>query len=204
MEKDRLKRQIEFIVEVDKLKKIYRQTLLMDGSREENDAEHSWHLALMGMVLSEYSIAEDLDILKVLKMLLVHDLVEIDAKDTFAFDEKGNKDKAERENKAAQRLFSILPEDQGQEFRDLWEEFEEKKTKEAIFAASLDRLQPLLCNYHTQGHTWVKYDVKSNKVLERNYPAKEGAPVLWEYIQEIIEDSIQKGFLERTEDRIRD
>ncbi|HZJ83458.1 MAG TPA: HD domain-containing protein, partial [Clostridia bacterium] len=171
--------------------------LLMDGSREENDSEHSWHLALMAMVLYEHSSAKDLDILKVLKMLLVHDIVEIDAGDTFCYDEKGNEDKAEREVKAADRIFNLLPSDQSSEFRSLWEEFEEKKTPEAMFAASLDRLQPLISNYHTNGHTWVKYGIKSNKVIDRNLPIQEGAPNLWEYVEEIVEDSIKRGFLER-------
>ena len=126
MDKERLIKQIEFIVEIDKLKKICRQTLLMDGSRNENDAEHSWHIALMAMVLSEYS-SQDLNVDKVIKMLLVHDLVEIDAGDTFCYDEKANEDKAEREQKAADRIFSLLPPDQEKEFRALWEEFEERE-----------------------------------------------------------------------------
>lgn len=197
MDNQRLKKQIEFIVEVDKLKNIYRQTLLMDGSRNENDAEHSWHLALMAMVLYEHSAVKELDILRILKMLLVHDLVEIDAGDTFCYDEKANLDKAERELKAADRIFNLLPSDQSQEFRELWDEFEEKTTPEALFASSLDRLQPLICNYHTGGHTWVKYGIKSNKVIERNLPIKEGAPDLWEYVEEMVEDSIKRGILER-------
>lgn len=197
MDKDRLKKQIEFIVEVDKLKQIYRQTLIMDRSRNENDAEHSWHLALMAMVLHEHSPKKELDINKVLKMLLVHDLVEIYAGDTFCYDEKANLDKADRELSAADRLYRILPPDQSQEFRALWDEFEERQTPEALFAASLDRIQPLLCNYHTGGHTWVKYGIKSDKVLERNLPVKEGAPDLWNLVEEIVENSIEKGILER-------
>ncbi|HZJ57796.1 MAG TPA: HD domain-containing protein [Clostridia bacterium] len=197
MDSERLKKQIDFIVEVDKLKNIYRQTLLMDGSRNENDAEHSWHLALMAMVLKEHSPKKDLDITKVLKMLLVHDLVEIYAGDTFCYDEKANLDKAHRELVAAERLYSLLPSDQGQELRALWDEFEEKETPEALFASSLDRLQPLICNYHTGGHTWVKYGIKSSKVIERNLPIKEGAPSLWELVQDMVEDSIEQGILER-------
>lgn len=197
MDKERLKKQLEFIIEVDKLKQIYRQTLLMDGSRNENDAEHSWHLALMAMVLQEYSPKKDLDITKVLKMLLIHDLVEIYAGDTFCYDEKANLNKNQRELEAAERLFSILPPDQSQEFRDLWDEFEKRETPEALFAASLDRIQPLICNYLTGGHTWVKYGVKSHKVLERNLLVKEGAPELWKLVEEIVEDSIRMGILER-------
>lgn len=197
MDKERLKKQLEFIIEVDKLKQIYRQTLLMDGSRNENDAEHSWHLALMAMVLQEYSPKKDLDITKVLKMLLIHDLVEIYAGDTFCYDEKANLNKNQRELEAAERLFNILPPDQSQEFRDLWDEFEKRETHEALFAASLDRIQPLICNYLTGGHTWVKYGVKSHKVLERNLLVKEGAPELWKLVEEIVEDSIRMGILER-------
>lgn len=196
MNNERLKRQIEFIVEIDKVKKICRQTLLMDGSRNENDAEHSWHLALMAMVLSEYA-PRDLDLCKVIKMVLVHDLVEIDAGDTFCYDEKANEDKAEREQEAANRIFGLLPPDQEKEFRSLWEEFEKQKTPEAKFAASLDRMQPLLSNYHTNGHTWVKYDVKYDKVVERMKPIEGSAPELWKYVLEVLEDSIEKGYLKR-------
>jgi len=198
MDNERLKKQIEFIVEIDKIKKICRQTLLMDGSRNENDAEHSWHLALMAMVLSEY-FPHNLDLFKVIKMLLVHDLVEIDAGDTFCYDEKANEDKAEREQKAASRIFGLLPPDQEKEFRALWEEFEEQKTSEAQFAASLDRMQPLLHNYHTKGHTWVKYDVKYDKVIKRIQPLEKSSPVLWEYVLEILEDAIKKGYLKRND-----
>ncbi len=197
MDKDRLRKQIDFIVEVDKLKNIYRQTLLMDGSRNENDAEHSWHLALMAMVLKEYSPQKDLDISKVLKMLLVHDLVEIYAGDTFCYDVKGNLDKASRELAAADKLYSMLPPDQGKDMRALWDEFEERKTPEALFASSLDRLQPLICNYLTEGHTWVKYGIKSSKVMERTLPIQEGAPGLWDLVEEMMEDSIEQGILER-------
>ena len=196
MDKDRLRKQIDFIVEVDKLKNIYRQTLLMDGSRNENDAEHSWHLALMAMVLKEYSPQKDLDISKVLKMLLVHDLVEIYAGDTFCYDVKGNLDKASRELAAADKLYSILPPDQGKEMRLCGTNLREK-TPEALFASSLDRLQPLICNYLTEGHTWVKYGIKSSKVMERTLPIQEGAPGLWDLVEEMMEDSIEQGILER-------
>ncbi|NLY42379.1 MAG: HD domain-containing protein [Clostridiaceae bacterium] len=197
MNNERLKRQIDFIAEIDKLKQVYRKTVLMDGSRNENDAEHSWHLAVMAMILSEYASDKNIDVSRVIKMVLIHDLVEIYAGDTFCYDEKGNEDKACREQQAADRLFSILPRDQAEEFRSLWEEFEERVTPEARFASSLDRFQPLLHNYNTHGHTWVKYGVKSNQVLKRNQPMAEGAPQLWEYVKEIIEDSINKGYLER-------
>jgi len=192
---DRLQKQIQFIVEIDKLKQIYRQTILMDGSRQENDAEHSWHLAVMAILLSEYAAEEGMDVLKVVKMVLVHDLVEIDAGDTFCYDEKGNLDKAEREQKAAERIFNLLPEDQAWEIKNLWEEFEERKTLEARFAAALDRVQPLLHNYHTQGHAWQKHGTTSEQVIDRCKYIGDGSPLLWEYIHGIIRESVEKGYL---------
>lgn len=197
MDMERLKKQMEFIKEIDKAKQIYRQTLLMDGSRNENDAEHSWHLAIMAILLAEYSAIPNIDLTRVIKMLLIHDLVEIDAGDTFCYDEKGNEDKACREQKAADRLFNILPSDQAAEFRALWEEFEEKTTPEARFATALDRIQPLLHNYYTNGHTWVKYGITSDRVIERNKPVEKGAPFLWEYIQGLVEDAIEQGILKK-------
>lgn len=194
---NRLKRQIDFIKEVDKIKHIFRQTLLINGSRNENDAEHSWHLGIMAVLLPEYSSDPDIDVLRVIKMVLIHDIIEIDAGDTFCYDEKANLDKAEREQKAADRIFDILPQDQASELRELWEEFEECKTSEAKFAAALDRLQPLIHNYNTNGHTWKKHNVKSDKVYERNRVIKDASPLLWEYVKGIIEDSINKGYLER-------
>lgn len=197
MDKERLLKQIEFITEIDKLKQIYRQNVVIGTSRNENDAEHSWHLAIMAILLSEYVEDEKLDLLRVIKMLIIHDLVEIDAGDTFCYDEKAKEDKAQREEKAAERLFNILPSDQAGEIMDLWKEFEEKETLEARFAACMDRLQPLILNYNTQGHTWQKPGVTSQKVLKRNEPLKETTPDLWEYAKEIIEDSVEKGILKK-------
>ncbi|NLP29463.1 MAG: HD domain-containing protein [Clostridia bacterium] len=197
MDKERLLKQIEFITEIDKLKQIYRQNVVIGTSRNENDAEHSWHLAIMAILLSEYVEDEKLDLLRVIKMLIIHDLVEIDAGDTFCYDEKAKEDKAQREEKAAERLFNILPSDQAEEIMDLWKEFEEKETLEARFAACMDRLQPLILNYNTQGHTWQKPGVTSQKVLKRNEPLKETTPDLWEYAKEIIEDSVEKGILKK-------
>ncbi|SPF41169.1 Metal dependent phosphohydrolase [Syntrophobacter sp. SbD1] len=194
MQYNRLLKQIEFIVEIDKLKSIVRQTLLVDGSRQEDSAEHSWHLAMLAMVLAEHSRAP-VDLFRVLKMILVHDLVEIDAGDTYCYDEDGNRDKAERENKAADRIFSLLPEDQAIEFRSLWDEFESRKTPDAIFAASLDRLQPLLNNFRSGGTMWEKHGVKKKQVYGRNSPMEEGAPVLWEYAEIMIKDAIAKGWI---------
>jgi putative hydrolase of HD superfamily len=197
MDKERLLKQIEFITEIDKLKQIYRQNVVIGTSRNENDAEHSWHLAIMAILLSEYVEDEKLDLLRVIKMLIIHDLVEIDAGDTFCYDEKAKEDKAHREEKAAERLFNILPSDQAEEIMDLWKEFEEKETLEARFAACMDRLQPLILNYNTHGHTWQKPGVTSQKVLKRNEPLKETTPDLWEYAKEIIEDSVEKGILKK-------
>ena len=193
---NRLQKQIEFITEIDKLKHILRQTVLIDDRRRENDAEHSWHLAVMTMLLSEYA-KEEIDLLRVMKMVLIHDIVEIDAGDTFAYDEKGYEDKEERERQAAQRIFYILPQDQAEEVNELWLEFEEKETLEARYAASLDRLQPLLLNYNSEGHTWKMPGVNSEKVYRRMAVIKESIPEIWDFVVEIIEDSISKGYLKR-------
>lgn len=197
MKNERLMKQIQFIIEIDKLKKVFRHNIVIGTIRNENDAEHSWHLAIMAMLLSEYSADKDIDILKVIKLAIVHDLVEIDAGDTFCYDDKANEDKAEREQKAAERLFNILPEDQAEEIFNLWREFEERKTPEARFASCLDRLQPLLLNYSTEGYTWQNPEVTSEKVLNRNMFLEKNAPELWDYAKEIIEDSIKKGFLRK-------
>lgn len=195
MDRDRIKKQIEFIVEIDKIKHVLRKTLLMDGSRHENDAEHSWHLGVMAILLSEYSNEKDLDVLRVIKMVLVHDIVEIDAGDTFCYDEKGALDKREREEKAADRIFNILPADQAREIRELWEEFEEGVTPEARFANCLDRLQPLLHNYVTCGRSWKEHGINRDRVLTRNRPIEEGSYQLWAYVEQLIEDSVDKGYL---------
>ena len=151
MNENRLQRQIQFIIEIDKLKKIMRQTYLTDQSRKENDAEHSWHLAVMAILLAEYAKDDQIDLFHVLKMLLIHDLVEIDAGDTFCYDEDGNAHKLEKEIQAAERIFNLLPEDQARDFRKLWDEFEARQSPESRFAAALDRLQPLLHNSRTKG-----------------------------------------------------
>ncbi|NMB02786.1 MAG: HD domain-containing protein [Firmicutes bacterium] len=191
---ERLKQQINFIMEIDKLKHIYRQNLVVDGSRRENDVEHSWHLAVMAMLLQEYSL-EPVDLIKVIKMVLLHDLVEIDAGDTFCYDPQAGLDKEERETKAADRLYSLLPSDQATELRALWEEFEAKQTAEAKFAACLDRLQPFLNNYYTEGGTWRIHDVPSHKVQKRLAEVGECAPVLGELVDLFIQDAIAQGFL---------
>jgi len=191
----RFKKQIEFIREIDKLKQIFRRTILMDGSRTENDAEHSWHLAVMAIVLSEYTAEKNLDLSHVIKMVLIHDLVEIDAGDTYLYDEQAAQDKAQREQKAADRIFALLPDDQAQEFRKLWEEFEGRRTPEAKFAATLDRFQPLLHNYETEGKSWKQHGITSDKVFQRGQYMQEGSPTLWEYAQTLIQRAAQQGYL---------
>lgn len=197
MNNERLMKQIEFIVEIDRLKQIYRQNYLADASRKENDAEHSWHLAVMAFLLSEHSIEKNADVLRIMKMVLVHDLVEIDAGDTYCYDEKANEDKCEREIKAADRLFNILPEDQAKEFRALWDEFEERKTAEARFAAALDRVQPVLLNYTSRGKSWQEHGITTDKALKRNRPVEDGSVTLWDFVKGMLDDAVKKGYMER-------
>jgi putative hydrolase of HD superfamily len=190
----RLAKQIAFIVEVDKLKQILRQTLLIDGSRRENDAEHSWHMAMMAIILKEYA-APEVDLFRVLKMLLIHDLVEIDAGDTFAYDLAAASGQAEREARAADRLFGLLASDQTAELRTLWDEFEARRTPDALFAGALDRLQPLLHNYYTEGGTWRQHDVTADRVRRRTSVVADASALLWEFVQRVIEDSVRRGYL---------
>jgi putative hydrolase of HD superfamily len=192
---ERFKRQIEFILEIDKLKTILRRTTLLDRSRQENSAEHSWHIALILLVLSEYADEDNLDLLRVIKLLLAHDLVEIDADDTYCYDEIGRQDQKEREMKAADRIFSILPSDQAVSFRSLWDEYEARNTPESRFANALDRLQPFLHNYFTRGHTWQKHGIKKNQVLARMQPVDDGSHHLWDYVTALIDDAVNKGYL---------
>jgi putative hydrolase of HD superfamily len=193
-DKTRLEKQIEFLETLDQLKNVFRANSIMDGSRRENSAEHSWHIAVMAMFLSEYA-AEEIDTEKVIKMLLIHDVIEIDAGDTFCYDEEGYKDKAEREQRAAVRLFGLLPEDQGREFRKLWDEFEEESTAESRFANSMDRFQVIFQNYRNNGGTWVLHDVPLSSVLKRQEPIKKGAPLLWDTVEEVLRRSCTEGFL---------
>ena len=191
----RFKKQIEFILEVDKLKHVLRQTILMDRSRRENSAEHSWHIALMVFMMSEYSKKTDIDLFHVMKILVIHDLVEIDAGDTYCYDDNGRQDQSLRERIAAERIFGLLPADQTAEFRALWDEFENRETPESKFANALDRLQPFLHNYFTDGQTWQANHINSRQVHERMLPVKEGAPELWEYVNTLIDDAVAKGIL---------
>ncbi|RKN87006.1 HD domain-containing protein [Paenibacillus ginsengarvi] len=190
----RLEQQLSFIIEIDKLKHIFRKTRLVRSDRFENDAEHTWHLAMMAVVLYEHANEPDLDLLTVLKMLLIHDLVEIDAGDTFAYDEKGLEGKFEREQAAAQRLFGMLPDDQKDEFIGLWMQFEARETKEAKFAAAVDRLQPMLFNYENEGQSWKEHGISSDRVLERNKHIAQGSTELWRYAEELIGKAVKQGY----------
>ena len=194
---ERLKKQMEFIIEVDKLKDIIRQTNLTNGERKENDAEHSWHLALMAVFLSEYA-KEPVDVLQVIKMVLIHDLVEIDAGDTYLYDEAGIGTKAAREQKAAERIFNILPGDQAEELFQLWQEFEDRKTPESKFANTLDRIQPVLLNDATEGRAWREHDVCIDQIMSKNEYTSQGSDVLWAYIQEVFEKNIENGNIKRS------
>ncbi len=190
----RLSAQIAFIVEIDKLKTILRQTLLMDASRRENDAEHSWHIATMAFVLAEYA-DDPVDAGRVAKMLLIHDVVEIDAGDTFIHDEAGHADKEAREQAAAARLYGLLPEDQAAELTDLWREFEARHSADARFAHSLDRLQPILHNFETGGGTWKQHKVTADQV-EKLLPRIEGGSRrLADYTRALIAEAVARGYL---------
>lgn len=194
MDAERLEAQLGFVLEVEQLNQVFRQTLLPGDRRRENDAEHSWHLSVMAMLLVEYAAAE-VDLLKVLKMLLLHDVVEIDAGDTFVYDAVGNADKAQREQQAADRLFGLLPADQASAYRALWDEFEQRQSAEARYAAALDRLQPLLLNLHTDGAAWQRHGVKKAQVIAHNAHIREGAPALWEYARKLIDLAVARGIL---------
>lgn len=191
---ERLKKQLDFMLELDKMKNIYRQTYVLHEDRKENDAEHSWHLAILAFMLEEYA-AEPIDILKVIKMVLLHDVVEIDAGDTYLYDEEGYKSKAEREEKAAQRIFGLLPDDQRDEYYALWREFEDDITYESRFASILDRMQPLLLNYTKGGIAWKEHGVHKEQVLSRNRPYFDASHELAEVIGSVIEDAAAKGWL---------
>lgn len=196
MNLERLTQQICFVVEVDKLKTILRQTFIIDSRRQENDAEHSWHLALLAIILVEHANVPDLNLLRVLKMVIIHDLVEIDAGDTFAYDTARMADQHDREARAADRIFGLLPADQASELRELWDEFEARQTPEAQFAAAVDRFQPMLMNCLTQGAAWQKHGVTRDRVLARNRHIAEGSTALWRYAEAMIEEAVAKGHLQ--------
>lgn len=192
---DKLKKQMEFLIEIDKLKNIFRRSFISDKSRRENDAEHSWHMAMYAIILEEYA-PKGIDILKIIKMALVHDLIEIYAGDTFLFDEEMIKSKQKREKEAAEKIYSMLPDEQCMEIKALWEEFEEKQTNEAIFCATLDGIQPIMLNYLTEGGTWKEYNIKKDMVLKKGYLVFEKShPIIKEFMLNILEESVQKGYL---------
>lgn len=191
---DRLDKQLRFSAEIDKMTSVLRRTLLIDKSRRENDAEHSWHIAVMAMLFSEYFEGNP-DIGRVTQMCVVHDLVEIYAGDTFAFDTEGNLDKADREREAANRLFAQLPEEQGDMIRSLWEEFDAMETDDSRYAACMDRIQPFLHNTLTDGHTWVMSQAAREMIEERETPVRKYMPRLYEWIELNIEKGIEKGWI---------
>ncbi len=191
----RLAQQIRFIIEVDKLKEVFRQSLLSQSRRHENDAEHSWHLCLIVLVLAEHANTPGLDLLRILKMLLIHDIVEIDAGDTYAYDAARMVDQHAREVVAADRLFGLLPADQALEFRALWDEFEARATPEAKFAAAVDRFQPMLQNCLTEGTAWRQHGVTHDRVIARNRHIAEASTDLWTYVEQMLADAVTAGHL---------
>ncbi len=191
---ERLNSQLLFSAEIDRMTAVLRQTLLVDKSRRENDAEHSWHIAAMAMLFSEYAV-EPVNVPRAVEMCVVHDLVEIEADDTFAYDAIGNLDKQEREKKAADVLFAKLPEEQGAWIRSLWEEFDAMETPDAKYAACMDRLQPFLHNILTEGHTWGRGKVSRQAVIKRTAVIREFLPEVYGWMEENIEEAVKKGWL---------
>ena len=196
MKTDKLLQQINFIKEIDKIKYIERKTKLFNSDRNENDAEHSWHLAMMTIVLAEHSDVP-IDVLKVLKMVLIHDIVEIDAGDTFIYDTEKNHTNTDEERTAANRIFGMLPKEQADELISIWEEFENGETHEAKFARSMDRFEPLLQNASNNGGTWTEFGVSYDKVYEKKKDIKEGSSSLWSYAENLINESVEKGILKK-------
>lgn len=196
MNSEKLLQQINFIKEIDKVKYIQRKTKLFNSDRNENDAEHSWHLAMMTIVLAEHSDVK-IDVLKVMKMVLIHDIVEIDAGDVFIYDTLKNHSNTNEERIAANRIFGMLPKEQALEFIAIWEEFEEGQTPEAKFAKTMDRLEPLLQNTSNNGGTWKEFDVKYDKVYEKKKVIKDGSSVIWDYAESLINESVKKGILKK-------
>ncbi len=196
MQADNLLKQVSFIKEIDKLKYIQRKTKLFNSERPENDAEHSWHLAMMTIVLAEHS-DKTIDVLKVLKMVLIHDIVEIDAGDTFIYDTLKNHINSDEELIAAKRIFGLLPKEQAEEFIEIWQEFEEGITDEAKFAKSMDRFEPLLQNTSNNGGTWAEFNVPYQKVYDKKIAIKDGSLSIWKYAEKLINESVEKGILKK-------
>ena len=197
LDKERLKKQIAFCEEIDKEKLIGRQTYLSDGKRKENDAEHAWHMSIMTLLLSEYA-NEEIDVLKTISMVLIHDLVEIDAGDTYAYDSEAKKSQKERELLAADRIFGLLPEDQREKFRKLWDEFEKEESSEAKFARVIDNIQPAMLNALSEGKAWEEKGVKLSQILERNKNTAKGSEILWDYsYNNFIKPNVEIGKIKR-------
>lgn len=190
----RSQQQLKFILEIDRLKTVLRQSLLCDASRRENSAEHSWHIAVMAATFAEHA-KQPVNLERVVKMLLVHDVIEIDAGDTYAYDDAGNTTREVREQAAADRIFGLLPSDQAAEFRHLWDEFEAQETADSRYAIVLDRLQPLLLNFHSGGKTWMQHGISSDQVLARMRPIQSGAPALWTIVTDIVNEGVRNGWL---------
>lgn len=193
---ERLKQQLAFIIEADKLKHIFRKAKPIGSDRYENDAEHTWHLTLMAVTLAEHANAPELDLLKTLRMLVIHDIVEIDAGDTFAYDTAGYEDKQEREEKAASRIFGLLPADQAELFLSLWREFEERSTVEARFANAIDRIHPMLLNVHNHGQSWRENGITLGQVLNKNLQVKDGSDALGAAMEEMLLEAVKRGDLQ--------
>jgi putative hydrolase of HD superfamily len=192
---EKLERQLEFIIEIDKIKDIYRKSKLFHGDRFENDAEHSWTICIMALLLREYSNFP-VNIEKIIPMLLIHDIVEIEAGDTFLYSEERNK-AHNNELKASERIFGLLDNKQKEYFNELWNEFEERKTNEAKFAAVFDRLEPLIQNYVSEGYSWKKYDITYEMIIEKNKHIEEGSKEIWEFVLKILENAVEKGYLRK-------
>ena len=192
MEKERLEKQIDFILEADKEKNIFRQTHLTENGRRENDAEHAWHMAMMVYLLKEYA-NEKIDVAKAMMMALIHDVVEIDAGDTYAYDPKGLETQKAREEQAAERIFGLLPDDQGEELKSLFQEFEASETPEARFVRAMDNFQPLLLNDSNDGGDWREHEIGKTQVMKRHTKTKLGSDVIWERARKIIEEHVRKG-----------
>lgn len=194
MDAERFEKQKNFILEIDREKEIQRQTHISRGGRRETDAEHAWHMGIMTWLLSEYA-NEEIDVLKTVMMVLTHDLVEIYAGDTYAYDSEGKKSEKEREAAAADRIYAMLPEDQGQKLRSLWEEFEAYETPEARFAHTMDNFQPMLLNNSNEGNDWKTHGIARSQVEKRNEKTGTGSKEIWDYMQTLIEQHVRKGTL---------
>ncbi len=193
----RFLQQMQFIYEIDKIKSIFRKTRLFDDSRYENDAEHSWHLAMMALALNEQS-GEKVDVFRVIKMVLIHDIVEIDGGDFIVYDQTAAAEKEAREMECAERIYGMLPQDMKEDFISLWQEFEERKTPEAKFAAAIDRAEPTIQNYYTEGHSWVTHDISYEQVVNVNKAKiKEGCPPLWDYVESLLDECVENGYLRK-------